>query len=215
MISKETLTLAQTLWDYLHLGESVEKSDCILVLGSQDVRVAKRGAELYLKGFAPLIVFSGGFGAFTKGVWKRPEADRFAAIAKRLGVPDQAILVENRSTNTGENIGFTQKLLERRGLDPRSVLLVVKPYAERRGLATAIKHWPRKRIAATSPQIRFGDYPTRKMPIGKMIAVMVGEVRKIVTYPGKGYEIAQKIPKKVKIAYKKLVALGFVQYLKN
>src|SRR5688572_19566512 len=110
MINQEAITLAQILWDYHHVNNTLEKADCILVLGSHDTRVAERGAELFLEGWAPLLIFSGGLGRLTDGVWTETEAEKFSAIAIDKGVPAQAILIENRSTNTGENIVFTQAL---------------------------------------------------------------------------------------------------------
>src|SRR3569833_138627 len=112
MINNKVLTLAKKLWDYHHMNHQLKKADCFLVLGSHDTRVAERGAELYLQGWAPLIIFSGGLGRLTKGEWNQPEADLFAQIAIEKGVPQDAILIENQSTNTGENILFTQQLLE-------------------------------------------------------------------------------------------------------
>jgi hypothetical protein len=68
MVTNETLRLAKKLWDYHHMHPSLEKADCILVLGSHDLRVAERAAQLYFEGWAPMITFSGGLGNFTKEV---------------------------------------------------------------------------------------------------------------------------------------------------
>ena len=76
------------------MNHEPQVADCILVLGSHDLRVAERGAQLYLDGYAPLLVFSGGLGNFTKESWTTPEADLFAEIAIRMGVPEKAILQE-------------------------------------------------------------------------------------------------------------------------
>lgn len=114
MITEETLVLAKQIWDYHHLNNTIEKADCILVLGSHDVRVAERAAELHLNGCAPLLIFSGGLGRLTEGVWSETEADLFAKIAIDKGVPWQAILTENKSSNTGENILFTGQLLKKK-----------------------------------------------------------------------------------------------------
>ena len=57
MINDETKALAKKLWDYMHTGHILEKADCIFVLGSHDLRVAGRGAELYLQGWAPLLIW--------------------------------------------------------------------------------------------------------------------------------------------------------------
>src|SRR5215213_520150 len=118
MISSTAISLAKTLWEYHHLHHTMEKCDCIFVLGSHDLRVAHRGAELYLEGWAPVLIFSGGLGNVTKGIWTESEADKFAKIAIDRGVPADAIIIENRSTNTGENILFTQQLLKEKDLDP-------------------------------------------------------------------------------------------------
>ena len=159
MISSEVLALADVLWDYHHLHHQLEKADCILVLGSHDTRVAERGAELYLLGWAPLIVMSGGLGRLTKESWTESEASLFARIAINKGVPEGAILIENQSTNTGENILFSQQLLKQQGLDPEKIILVQKPYMERRSFATFQKQWPGKKLIVTSPQIAFKKLP--------------------------------------------------------
>jgi len=213
MIAKEALVDAKKLWDYHHLNHTPEKSDCILVLGSHDLRVADRGAELYLQGWAPILIFSGGLGNVTKGIWKDPEADRFARIALDKGVPAEAIFIENQSTNTGENILFTQRLLEEKGLHPQTFLLVQKPYMERRSYATFKKHWPDKNLIVTSPQISFEDYPTEEIPIEKVINIMVGDLQRIRIYPDKGFQIPQDIPDDVWAAYERLVAQGFNKHL--
>src|SRR5215217_6598860 len=110
-ISAEILEKANLLWNYHHMNHVPQPSDCILVLGSHDMRVADRGAELYLQGFAPWLVFSGGLGNFTKETWTSAEADLFAERAIELGVPRDVIIRENKSTNTGENIQFTKQVL--------------------------------------------------------------------------------------------------------
>lgn len=213
MITPEVITLAQQLWDYHHLHHTLRPSDCIFVLGSHDKRVATRGAELYLQGLAPLLVFSGGLGNLTKDIWTETEADQFAAIARDMGVPPGAILVENESTNTGENILFTQQLLQEHGLDPHSFIVVQKPYMERRSYATFKKHWPHKDLLVTSPQLSFQDYPTADIPIERVINVMVGDLQRIKIYPEKGFQIYQEIPETVWSAYEQLVALGFDKHL--
>lgn len=213
MIAKEVLVDAKKLWDYHHLDHTPQKSDCILVLGSHDLRVADRGAELYLQGWAPILIFSGGLGNVTKGIWKDPEADRFARIALDKGVPAEAIFIENQSTNTGENILFTQRLLHEKGLHPQSFLLVQKPYMERRSYATFKKQWPDKDLIVTSPKISFEDYPTEEISMEKVINIMVGDLQRIRIYPGKGFQIPQDIPDDVWAAYERLMAQGFNKHL--
>lgn len=62
--------LAKKIWDYHRLNQELQKANCILVMGSHDTRVTERGAKLFLDGWAPLIIFSGGFGRLTNcKVW--------------------------------------------------------------------------------------------------------------------------------------------------
>jgi uncharacterized SAM-binding protein YcdF (DUF218 family) len=127
MITKEAIELSKILWNYLHINNKLEKSDCILVFGSHDTRVAERAAELFLEGWAPILIFSGGLGRLTEGIWEDTEAEKFSAIAKNNGVPESAILIENKSTNTGNNILFTQALLKKK-ISTRQVLLSYKSH---------------------------------------------------------------------------------------
>ena len=195
------------------MHHALEKADCILTLGSHDLRVAERAAQLYLEGWAPIMIFSGGLGNFTKEMWTETEADKFAAIALNMGVPEASILVENKSTNTGENILFTQQLLARKNLDPRSFIVVQKPYMERRSYATFKQHWPHKKLVVTSPQISFEDYPTEEIPLDRVINIMAGDLQRIKFYPGKGFQVYQEIPAEIWQAFEQLVALGFDKHL--
>lgn len=213
MISPEDKQLARILWDYHHVNHKLEKADCILVLGSHDLRVADRGAELYLQGFAPILIFSGGLGNFTQGHWDEPEADKFAKIAVSHGVPEEAILIENKSTNTGENIRYTKELLKEKGLDPENFILVQKPYMERRSFATFQKNWPEKKLMVTSPQISFEDYPTEEIPLEKVIHILVGDLQRIEEYPSMGFQTFQEIPAEVWEAYENLVERGYQEHM--
>lgn len=213
MLNQETLSLGKILWDYHLLNNKLEKVDCILALGSHDLRVPARAAQLYLDDFAPLLIMSGGLGNFTQGVWKEKEADKFAAVAIEKGVPQESILIENNSTNTGENIMFTQKLLKEKALDPQSFIVVQKPYMERRSFATFKKHWPGKKLLVTSPQISFEEYANEEIPMERVINIMVGDLQRIKLYPEKGFQVYQEIPERVWDAYEKLVSLGFDKHL--
>ncbi len=207
------IELAQKIWDYHHLDHPLEKADCILVQGSHDLRVAERGAQLFLEGWAPLLIFSGGLGNLTAGMWDEPEADKFARLARQMGVPAEHILIENQSTNTGENVQFTRQLLAEHRLDPHKFIAVQKPYMERRTYATFRKIWPQKEVIVTSPQVSFDAYPTAEISQDKVIHIMVGDLQRIKLYPEKGFQIYQEIPADVWEAYEFLVGLGYTENL--
>src|SRR5690606_12359375 len=141
---------------------------------------------LLLEGCAPLLVFSGGLGAITRELWSEPEADQFARVALGMGVPEDRILVENRSTNTGENVLFTRRLLAERGLDPRRFILVQKPYMERRSYATYRQFWPEKEALVTSQRVSFdeylAEYTNPELTRDDVISIMVGDLQRIRVY---------------------------------
>ncbi len=209
--------LAEKLWDYLKLNHQIEKSDAILVLCSHDKRVAERAAQLFLEDWAPLLIFSGGLGSITRTFWTEPEADQFAAIAIRMGVPQENILIENRSTNTGENLRFTRQLLFEKGIDPQKFIVVQKPYMERRSFATFRKMWPQKEVTVTSPQAAFDEYldsyANEELSADEVISIMVGDLQRIKVYAEKGYQIQQEIPPEVWSAYEELVRAGYNRHL--
>ena len=207
----------RTVWDYLRLQHALVKSDAILVLCSYDTTVAERGAQLFLEGWAPLLIFAGGSGTITRRFWDEPEADRFARIAVEMGVPHERILVENRSTNTGENIRFTRQLLAERALDPQTFIVVQKPYMERRSYATFRRQWPDKAVVVTSPVVSLDDYLTAHAdhPVSpdEAISVMMGDLQRIRLYPARGFQIEQAIPDHVWTAFQVLVEAGYDRHL--
>jgi uncharacterized SAM-binding protein YcdF (DUF218 family) len=213
MNESEIDELARKIWDYHHLNHQLEKCEIILALGSNDLRVAEYAADLYLQGWAPWLMFSGNTGALTRGRFARSEAETFAAIAIEKGVPEASILIEPESTNTGENVIFSRRLLERRGFDPHSFILVQKPYMERRTYATFMNFWPGKHLIVTSPSIAFADYPTADLPKDLVINIMVGDLQRIRIYPQKGFQIEQDIPADIWQAFERLVALGYKRHL--
>jgi hypothetical protein len=204
---------ARLLWDYHHVHHRLEMADAILALGSHDTRVAERAADLYLEGWAPLLVCSGRLGTLTLGVWERYEAEVFAEVAVQRGVPRAHVLLEDRATNSGENVRFSREMLAARGLHPRRVIAVQKPYMERRTFATFRKVWPEVEVVVTSPQLGFDDYPTPEIPQDKVIHIMVGDLQRILIYGRTGFQIPQEVPGDVRQAYEELLKMGYTDHL--
>lgn len=209
--------LAERIWHYHQLNQDLSPADAILVLCSHDTPVAERGARLFLDGWAPLLICSGGSGSITRRLWREPEADLFARIAIEMGVPRTAVLIENQSTNTGENILFTKALLAERRIEPRAFILVQKPYMERRSYATFRKLWPEKAVVVTSPRASLDEYLARyshpALSASDVISIMVGDLQRIRLYAARGYQIPQEIPDAVWDAFEELVRAGFDRHL--
>jgi hypothetical protein len=205
-------TAARTLWDYHRLGRPVAGADAILGLGNYDPRVAEHAAALFLAGHAPWLVFTGGVVQPPERMparWPGVEAEVFRHVALEQGVPPERILVETRSTNTGENFRFTEALLRERAIPVRRVLVVSKPFMERRAIATGHvqTRWPE--IAPTSPPDTFEDFCFGRFDSKMAISDMVGDLQRLAVYPRKGYSAPQEIPPPVWDAFRLLVAHGY------
>ncbi len=215
---EEINKLAKIIWNYHHLNHKLEKADLILVLGSHDIRVAEYAADLFLKGWAPRICFSGGIAHqddLLATSWQSSEADVFAGAALKMGVPKDKMILEKRSKNTGENYIFSHELLKKKGYDPKTIIVVQKPFMARRAYAAFKKLWPspNARVILASPNISFEKYPNRSIKKEDFINIMVGDLQRIRVYGRLGYQIKQRIPRKVWQAYKNLVSLGYNKHL--
>ena len=201
------------IWDWMRLGQETEKADCIVGFGCINDDIALRCAQLYKDGYAPVILFSGGLGRNTKSRWSSSEAERYRDIALGLGVPENVMLIENRSSNTGENITFSREILKAHGLADKKLLCVHKPFMERRVWAAMKAYWPEADFTMTSPLLDMEEYIERTMAQGMtekaVIDVIVGDVQRMEIYAQKGFQIPQPLPDAVRAAFDNMVALGY------
>ena len=208
--------LVKVIWDYMRVGQRLRAADCIFMLGSYDIRVADYAIDLFHKGYAPYLLFSGGVVQRNEALgvfWDLPEADYFARYALARGVPSESILVENRASNTGENFLFARDLLRRKEFDFESFILVQKPFMERRVLATAQMLWHDVDFVVTSPPITCVDYLSGELPRDALIQYIVGDFQRVKVYGDKGFQSPQLIPGHVWDAFEQLCALGYNQRL--
>ena len=207
----------QVIWDYLGMHQEPVKADVIVGFGNFNTDIARRAAELYLQGYAPKVLFTGGLGRNTEGLLPEPEAVRFAKVAIACGVPERDILIEDKSTNTKENIDFTRQLLEEAGLPHGHILGVHQPFMERRITAAMGVYWPQLRFSVTSPQVSIPEYLRRAKEQGvtenASVSVIVGDFQRMDLYAKKGYQLPQHIPEEAWEAFRQLVAMGFDKQL--
>ncbi|MDQ5943942.1 MAG: hypothetical protein QG658_8 [Patescibacteria group bacterium] len=118
---------------YLSPQDSTSPADAIVVVsGGQTQTRAKHGIELYKKDLAPKIVFSGA--ALDDGP---SNAREMAALARRSGVPEEAIVIDEDAKTTYENAVNTKRILEES--KAKSLILVTSPYHQRRAFITFTK----------------------------------------------------------------------------
>lgn len=204
---------ARLLWDFQRMGHPLRTCAVAVGFGSHDLGVAETTARLYHEGWAPLVVFTGATSPTSRERMPRGEAVHYRERAIELGVPAEAVLVETRATNTGENITFTRDLLAAHGIPAPSVLAVTKPYEERRVHATARKLWPAPQwVSASTPQT-LADYTTAIGDPKLVIDMLVGAQQRLTLYPRQGFMVEQEIPTEIAAAFDRLCADGFTSRL--
>ena len=196
---------ALILWNFHNRGDAPELADAVVGLGSYDLRVADRCAYLFETGHAPTLLFTGAAGNWTKGLYDGSEARAFADRAVALGVPPDAIILEEYATNIGENLRFAADLLP----DARSVLLVTKPQTQLRCRQTALAQWPGMTCHVTAPRTSYSSQPIGPVTERVLICEMVGDLHRLRTYPAKGFQAPVEVPVQVDAAGRFLVDHGY------
>lgn len=214
-VSMTTDDHARMLFRYMRLGMPLTPADAVLGLGSSEKRVADRASQLFLAHYGGLLIFSGGYGKITQHSNGMPEAEQFRDIAISKGVPGDKILIESKSTNTGDNIRFTEQLIKSRDIKLKSLIIVTKPYMERRAFAAFKKQWSdhRTQLVVTSPNLEYEDMFDDENSKDHFISIMVGDLQRIKVFPSLGFQIEQAIPEEVWRSFITLVQQGFTDYL--
>ncbi|GAA1696435.1 YdcF family protein [Kribbella yunnanensis] len=204
---------AQMIWDYHLMHHDLHAVDVGIGLGSHDLGVATLAAELYERDLFPALVFTGANSRTTTARFPRGEAIHYREHAVALGVPESAVLVESRATNTGQNLAFTRDLLADSAVSVESVLLICKPYMERRAFATCRKVWPEVEVICRSEPVAFADYVDGIGDPVLVIDMLVGDLQRVIEYPALGFAVEQDVPGEVRHAYERLVAAGYISRL--
>lgn len=101
----------------------------------------RHSVELFRSGYADHLIFSSGF------TYAFKEAEVMKALAVSLGVPGQAIILEEKATSTYQNVRFVEEILKRYRWD--TILLVSSPYHMRRAALTFKKNAPEVDVVYT------------------------------------------------------------------
>lgn len=207
----ENIEEIKVLWNYMKMNQQLKKADCIIGLGSVDTNVANVASELYLQGYADKVFFSGGLGKITNKIWNETEAEKFAKIAIKKGVPKEKIYIEKESTNTGDNFRFTKRMIEELQLDIKSCIVVCKPYDEKRAYASFKKIMPEFEVIITSENISCEEYYRKNGT--EWINVLVGDIQRMKLFYEKDWQVKMDIPKYVWDAYEVLVKKGYDKFV--
>lgn len=184
----DILKAARPIWQFLRKCEKPVKSDVIFVFGSDRLEVADKAAELYKKGFAGKIIFTGGTGGrFDLGTGIS-EAEQLKKRAIFRGIPAEDILVETGSTNTQQNILNGIEVLRKNKVPFSRLILVSLPYQSLRQWATVEQLRKNKPAVFEGVDVRCcpADYTLGHIRNKKVFKTelkrLVGEFDRIIRY---------------------------------
>lgn len=203
----------ETLWEYHDMHHKPRPCDVGIGLGSHDLGVAIVAVELFHRGLFPYIVFTGANAPTTIERFPRGEAVHYREYAVEHGVPGSSVLVDSQATNTAENLENSRALLEKQGIDVGSVLLMSRPYQQRRAYATCRKMWPEVEVQCTSHPLSLDDYVASIGDAKKVIDMLVGDTQRIDVYAERGFAVPQEMPASVRAAFERLVGAGYTSRL--
>ncbi len=221
LASREVYDVQSNRWHRISSVDELAAAgpfDVTIVMGSMDERVPAEGAEIVrqlLRVNPHMIVVTSGMGGadpsqtdsgkFTDAQGNvESEASHFAAIMRRLGV--SVDIIEERSTNTGQNIKYSRDRLMAEGHAPKKILVLQIPHAQLRAGRSMILQYPAdgqalssmgvETVANYSPYIPvFSDMP-EDLVLSRS-EMLLGELACIRAYPGRGFMAPVDIPQDV------------------
>lgn len=138
-------------------------ADAIIVLGAAayDAKPSpvfeeriRHGLDLYQQGYAPKLIFTGGFGGARARFSESQVARRYAL---RQNVPDRDILIETRSRTTRQNLVEARQLMAEHGM--HKVIVVSDPLHMARALRLS-RELGIDALASSTPSTRFRSFHT-------------------------------------------------------
>jgi uncharacterized SAM-binding protein YcdF (DUF218 family) len=146
--------LIRDISEFIFMKDDPQNSDVIFIPGTSQSAITEKAAELFCAVFAPYVVptgaFSGKRGRFAAEKIDNPRyAGEYATdfaycrhILRENGVPDSAIIREERSTNTGENAEFSAMVLRELGIRVNRAILCCQSFHARRAFMSYAKFFP-------------------------------------------------------------------------
>jgi len=115
---------------FLIVEDQASPASAIVVIGGdhKPQRIQK-AFVLYQQGQAPILIISAGT-TVLEGKEFMPEVEVMRRLANSIGLPDDILIIENKSKSTYENALFTKNLLLNQHFE--SIILVTSAYQSRR-----------------------------------------------------------------------------------
>ena len=164
-----------------------QPSDILLIFGSP-IGDWEAIANFARTGIAKLIIPSGKYGVKAPP-GTIPQAHLIRDVLLQAGIDPKQILIEDQSTNTGENVRFTKKLLEEHDIDPQSILFACKAHHTGRCARTIRTSFKKALLSVLPYNGIYGDHIISKLnwrtdPFSKQR--VYGEYLRILQYTEEG-----------------------------
>lgn len=217
----------QVLWDYALMRHNLDDPeratpvDAFVLPGGYDDRPAAHAAELFMsvrerQRRRPVVVATGFASPTARKQWRKSEAAQlthtFEAVLRKAGASPARIAVEPDARNLGDNAKYVNRELRWRGVQPRHIVIVCKPYLQRRTYATFLMQGPGNGCLITmqSPPLGVRQWLQGLHPDispRRSLSTMVGDFER-VAFPN-NFLRQQAIPRGVWQAYVHLNEAGF------
>lgn len=128
--------------EYIFLPSRYRQTDLIFIFGTRHTeKIVAKVKSLYSKGLTNYVLVTGGINKITG----ENEAECLAKALTRAKIPKSKILIENKSTNSLENVLYAKEILIKNKLlhQIKSITVISKNYHIRRALMTLKKHFPK------------------------------------------------------------------------
>lgn len=132
--------------DYIFVSDELQKVDAIFLPGGSFPQQPEYAAELYHKGFAKWLIPSGGV-SVKLGKWQgvrskadiyngdyKSDCEFFTDVLIKNGVPQSAIIGEDKSGHTRDNAFFSRRIVDEKGIEMKTAMIVCKAFHARRCL---------------------------------------------------------------------------------
>ncbi|WBW59163.1 YdcF family protein [Klebsiella electrica] len=234
-LPEATLAAANRLGQWLALDDFTVQTpavDIVVLAGNAVIPTIDAACRLAADVGVPLLI-SGGVGHSTVFLYDavrndpryrsvpvdgRPEAHILADIAHLFWhIPRDKIVVEDRSTNCGENARFTRERLAATGLAPRAGVVLQDPTMQRRTMATFARVWQGEAampqwysmpgcaplLGNTANGLAFCGDSAGLWPVGRYLSLILGELPRLLDAPqgygprGKDFIVHVDIPAQI------------------
>lgn len=230
------------------LAPAGDDSADLIILAGHAVLPNIEGAVALAKKYQLPLLISGGIGHATPLLAQmmaahplyqdlptagKSEAEMLAAIARTFAdLPEDQLLLETASGNGGENAAFSQRLLDKKNLQPQRVVLVQDPLLQRRAAETfrwqwrdrpdapQFISWPvfQPRLVIDNGMTRITGAPAQGLwSLERFISLLMGEVKRLRDDEqgygprGAGYFAHVDLPEAVDEAWRRLMSVPAIQ----